>query len=245
MAYIKAEIADYGTEDTLLQKIRDLFINNTVAQFSLVEENFTKRPYSITVGYNNLRISVTGSSSSGVLLQYKIYIVTNDEATLKATTNVLYLPGSISATTTATRTAKILIAKNENDVVVNIAPYTSAMGKGAVTIVDIITVDDNEIIGYSINSTVSLTYLNVENQTTYTARPYHTAQKSETELWLDPELTFYNSSSSEYFSSTTGITGLGGGVKSSTYTTTAGDKYYCCDTNIAIKLNEEVAYEVE
>lgn len=134
MAYIKAEIADYGTEDTLLQKIRDLFINNTVAQFSLVEENFTKRPYSITVGYNNLRISVTGSSSNGALLQYKIYIVTNDEATLKTAAAVSYLSSSTSATATTTRTAKILIAKNENDVVVNIAPYTSAMGKGAVTI---------------------------------------------------------------------------------------------------------------
>ena len=245
MAYIKAEIADYGTEDTLLHKIKDLFINNKVATFTLISENFTERPYWFTVGYNNLRIEIRSNAVASTTLQNlltcSICITTNGESVQKVAGNIVY-GGNANISNPLTRTLRFLIAKNGSDVVINIASYNLALGKGEILITDIITSDGDEIIGYNVNanSTISTTYLSSNNQTSYTARPYHNVKKSDVALWLDPELPFYNSSTSEYYSASTGITGLGGATRLTTYATSKGDKYYCCDTNIAIKLGEEI-----
>lgn len=251
MAYIRADIADYGTEDTLLQKVRDLFVNNTVAPFTLVSENFIERPYTFTVSYNNLMIEIASNANSATkdtnTFLIKFYIMTDGEAVQKTNSSVAY-SSNVTASSLATRTLKFLIAKNGNDIVVNISPYTKSLGKGDIVAINITTSDNNEIIGYNMGAstiTNKLTYLSADNQITLTARPYHLAQKTEGVLWLDPELTFYKSNAGEYYSLSKGITGLGGGTRLSTYTTAEGDKYYCCDTNIAIKLGEETVYTVE
>ena len=244
MAHTKVEIADYGTEDTLLVKIKNLFINNPIAPFSLVEENFTERPYSFMVSYNKLKIEVYSNVttvSSASSLSFKIYINTNSEDVLKTGMSVSYSSSSYISNNT-TRTMRFLFAKNGNDLVINIASYSQALSKGAVSILDIIDNIDNEIIGYATSINSPLTYLNSENQTAYTIRTYHNAQKSEGVLWLDPELPFYNSNTNEYISATNGITGLGGATKLNTYTSSNGNKYYCCDNNVAINLGTEIEY---
>lgn len=242
MAYTAQTITSAGDELDFLFAVRTFFVNNQYIKFTVEEENLENYPQYFIVSVNSkLKIKVSSLAANentpASSIQFTAYAGTKQIAI----SNIIYSGSQAGASVALSRTINLFVAQKGNSVVINAANYTQLIGKGYFGA--LITQDGNsnvacwgEINVPSANSLVK--FYDPDTNIQYKILPYHTYQKAEGKLFLDPELSILNNANNEFLFSTTDIVGLGGAEAQHFYTGVNGDRYYCIMPNVAIKLEE-------
>ena len=118
----------------------------------------------------------------------------------------------------------------------NIAGYTTEIGKGTWVLFDIKT-DSNEIC--YVGATTNPGYYSVQQYrgTSSLKRDY---AKEENVFFKEDGVPLVNSNDNSYIMDLPYLTTLGGAEAQHTYTMTNGDNYYCLIDNIAVKFDTTV-----
>lgn len=241
MAYTAQTITSAGDELDFLTALRTFFVNNQDITFTVEEENLANYPQYFIVSVNaKLKIKVSSFAATEntqvSALEFTAYAGTN----ALATANIVY--GSAAAVKdNANRTISLFVAQKGNSVVINAANFTQLTGKGSFGALIIQDSNSNTVCWGTFNapSANSLSdFYDPDTNTRYKISPYHTYQKAEGQLFLDPELPVLNNANSTFLFATSDIVGLGGAETQHFYTGINGDRYYCIMPNVAIKLEE-------
>lgn len=241
MAYTAQTVTSSGTELDFLTAVRTFFVNNQDITFTVEEEDLTNYPQYFIVSVNSkLKIKVsslaTTENTSVPVLAFTAYTDTRQ----LATANVPY-GSQTAAKNDANRTISLFVAQKGNSVVINVASNFQLTGKGSFGALIIQDSNSNTVCwGTANNPTIAslVNFYDPDTNIQYKLSPYHTYQKAEGQLFLDPELPILNSANGEFLFSTTGIIGLGGAESQHFYTGINGDRYYAIMPNVAIKLEE-------
>lgn len=241
MAYTAQTVTSSGTELDFLTAVRTFFVNNQDITFTVEEEDLTNYPQYFIVSVNSkLKIKVSSlainENTQVSVFSFTAYTDTRQLAAI----NITY-GSQAAAKNDANRTINLFVAQNGNSVVINAANNAQLTGKGSFGA--LIIQDSNSNVacwGTSIVPTVSslLDFYDPDTNIRYKLSPYHTYQKAEGQLFLDPELPVLNNANSTFLFAANDIVGLGGAETQHFYTGTNGDRYYCIMPNVAIKLEE-------
>lgn len=249
MAYLKQNVSFYGTEDGFLMHLKEL-ITNSAFSINCIEENYDTLPHYILLGGDTLRLKISSEITGLTGLGYRFVVNmgfvnsgSNDIIWLVKNVYVSFLGSGVGIQTITNRQLCLLIVKTGTGTAINIGDYTNLAGKGNYTI----SVVENPDAKLCVCEQSGIYYCRAvsHNNADFTFRPYHTLKKDDNEFFLDPEAPAYNRTNNAFITNSSDITGLGGAVKSTFYTMTNGDKYYAVDSNIAIKLGEEVTIDEE
>lgn len=241
MAYTAQTITSAGDELDFLKAVRTFFINNQDITFTVEEEDLTNYPQYFIVSVNSkLKIKVASlAATQDTQVSSLAFTVYTDTRQL-ATANVTY-GSSTAAKNNANRTISLFVAQKGNSVVVNVASNSQLTGKGSFGALIIQDGNSNTVCWGTVTTPTIASLVNFYDPDTniqYKLSPYHTYQKAEGQLFLDPELPIINAANSEFLFATTDIVGLGGAEAQHFYTGTNSDRYYCIMPNVAIKLEE-------
>lgn len=249
MAYLKQNISFYGTEDGFLMHLKKL-LTNSAFSINCIEENYDTFPHYILLGGDTLRFKIC-SKLSNLSSTENDFLISMGFVN-SGSNNIIWLWEGLAVTFSSTnigiqaitnRQLGLLIIKTGTGTVINISDYSVLAGKGTLTI-SVVENPDAKLCICENNGTFYRKAVSHNNEN-FTFKPYHTLKKDDDEFFLDPEVPAFNSSNNAFITNSTDITGLGGAVKSTFYTMTNGDKYYAVDSNIAIKLGEEVTIDEE
>ena len=221
-----------------LEPSENMCLRNTVTG---EEEDLTNYPQYFIVSVNSkLKIKVsslaTTENTQVSVLAFTAYTDTRQLASAPVTYG-----SPTAAKNNANRTISLFVAQKGNSVVINVASNSQLTGKGSFGALIIQDNGNNTVCwGTNITPTIAslVNFYDPDTNIQYKLSPYHTYQKAEGQLFLDPELPILNSANSEFLFSTTGFVGLGGAESQHFYTGVNGDKYYCIMRNVAIKLEE-------
>lgn len=241
MAYTAQTVTSSGTELDFLKAVKTFFVNNQYITFTVEEEDLTNYPQYFIVSVNSkLKIKVSSlvanENTQASTLAFTAYAGTNE----LATANIVY-SSATAAKDNANRTISLFVAQKGNSVVINVASNSQLTGKGSFGALIIQDSNSNTVCWGTVNVPSAgslLSFYDPDTNTRYKISPYHTYQKAEGQLFLDPELPILNAANGEFLFSTTGIIGLGGAEAQHFYTGINGDRYYCIMPNVAIKLEE-------
>ena len=241
MAYTAQTVTSSGTELDFLTAVRTFFVNNQDITFTVEEEDLTNYPQYFIVSVNSkLKIKVASlATTENALASVLVFTAYTDTRQL-ASANVLY-GSQTAAKNEANRTTSLFVAQKGNSVVINVASNSQLTGKGSFGAL-IIQDSNSNTACWGTNSTPTigslLNFYDPDTNIQYKLSPYHTYQKTEGQLFLDPELPIINAANSEFLFATTDIVGLGGAEAQHFYTGTNSDRYYAIMPNVAIKLEE-------
>lgn len=235
--YMAKELTEYSTPSIFLNKLKEFLIGTGI--FTLVEEDFEAPVYVyFKLQYKNTVIKIQRSGSAN-RLYCDFYLLVNGNEVQKTNTS-LPMGQDSEEGKEATRNLKILLINNKNNLVFKIGGFNSLLLSNAGTVRMIVT--DNNLYSFVNSDTTSANAVNSLDES-YTYRPYHPYSKSQTELFLDPELPWTKVSDGSFYSNSIGITGLGGAECGKLYQLTNGTKYYAIFNNMAIEMGEEVNCE--
>ena len=241
MAYTAQTVASSETELDFLKAVKTFFVNNQYITFTVEKEDLTNYPQYFIVSVNSkLKIKVSSyavtENTQASALEFTAYAGTNALSTV----NITY--GSAAAVKdNANRTISLFVAQKGNSVVINVASSSQLTGKGSFGALIIQDSNSNTVCWgiVGVPTAVSLSsFYDPDTNTRYKISPYHTYQKAEGQLFLDPELPVLNNANSTFLFATSDIVGLGGAETQHFYTGINGDRYYCIMPNVAIKLEE-------
>ena len=233
--YVAKEFTEYSTISVFLNHLKEYLLGTGI--FTLVEEDFEEKENGIfKLQYKNAVIEFLGAYDGKI--HYKYYLIINDNEVAKQDGTIS--TSSSSSSTAEARSVKILLINNNNNLFFKISSYAAQM-------LDIsssprLIVTDNELYAFVSGNTTSADAVNDIDES-YTYRPYHPYSKSQTELFLDPELPWTKVSDGSFYSNSIGITGLGGAECGKIYQLADGTKYYAIFNNMAIEMGEEFVYE--
>ena len=241
MAYTAQTITSAGDELDFLTALRTFFVNNQDITFTVEEENLANYPQYFIVSVNaKLKIKVSSlaanENTQTSALAFTAYAGTN----ALATANITYSSATV-AKNDANRTISLFVTQKGNSVVINAANFTQLTGKGSFGALIIQDSNSNTACWGTadVPSASSFSsFYDPDTNTRYKISPYHTYQKAEGQLFLDPELPVLNNANSTFLFATSDIVGLGGAETQHFYTGINGDRYYCIMPNVAIKLEE-------
>ncbi len=241
MAYTAQTITSAGDELDFLKAVKTFFVNNQYITFTVEEEDSRNYPRYFIVSVNSkLKIKVSSlaanENTQASALAFTAYAGTNELATI----NITY-GSSTAVRNDANRTRRLFVAQKGNSVVINAANFTQLTGKGSFGALIIQDSNSNTVCWgtFDVPSAGSLSsFYDPDTNTRYKISPYHTYQKAEGQLFLDPELPILNNANSTFLFATSDIVGLGGAETQHFYTGINGDRYYCIMPNVAIKLEE-------
>ena len=241
MAYTAQTITSAGDELDFLDAVRSFFVNNQYVTFTVEEEDSRNYPRYFIVSVNSkLKIKVSSlaanENTQASALAFTAYAGTNELATI----NITY-GSSTAVRNDANRTIRLFVAQKGNSVVINVASNSQLTGKGSFGALIIQDGNSNTVCwGTVITPTIAslVNFYDPDTNIQYKLSPYHTYQKAEGQLFLDPELPIINVANSEFLFATTDIVGLGGAEAQHFYTGINGDRYYAIMPNVAIKLEE-------
>ena len=241
MAYTAQTITSAGDELDFLISVRTFFVNNQDITFTVEEEDLTNYPqYFIVSANSKLKIKVASLASTEDTQTAALAFTAYTDTRQLATANVTY-GSSTAAKNNANRTISLFVAQKGNSVVINVANNSQLTGKGFFGALIIQDSNSNTVCWGAVGTlTIAslLTFYDPDTNIQYKLSPYHTYQKAEGQLFLDPELPIINAANSEFLFATTDIVGLGGAEAQHFYTGTNSDRYYCIMPNVAIKLEE-------
>ena len=236
MAYEERNISIYGDEKAFFDELGTFLTTNTVAQFTKTEA-YDTTTRSISFAINGLTLKFTGLGNN-INSSPEVRIEVNSGRTGAVINTVVFASSSVGGAGTVTnRTLNLLLIRRGGDVVLNIGSRSNTIGKGTTALAVILNENNYYIHGMSGNGT-TWTFIKSDTQDVCTLSPYHTYQKAEGQLFLDPELPILNSANGTFLFATTGIVGLGGAEAQHFYTGTNSDRYYAIMPNVAIKLEE-------
>lgn len=249
MAYLKQNISFYGTEDGLLMHLKKL-LTNSAFSINCIEENYDTFPHYILLGGDTLRlkicsklVSLNASDDEIVVSMGFVNDGSNDIIWLIEDVSVKFSSSDVHIQDICNRQLGLLIVKTGTGTVINISYYGGLAGKGGSTI-SVVENPDAKLCICEGNGTFYRKAVS-HNNAIFKFTPYHTLKKDDDEFFLDPEIPAWISSNNAFITNSSSITGLGGAVKQTFYTMTNGDKYYAIDSNIVIKLGEEVTIDEE
>ena len=241
MAYTAQTITSAGDELDFLKAVRTFFINNQDITFTVEEEDLTNYPqYFIVSANSKLKIKVASLASTEDTQTAALAFTAYTDTRQLATANVTY-GSSTAAKNNANRTISLFVAQKGNSVVINVANNSQLTGKGFFGALIIQDSNSNTVCWGAVGTlTIAslLTFYDPDTNIQYKLSPYHTYQKAEGQLFLDPELPVLNNANGTFLFATTDIVGLGGAEAQHFYTGTNSDRYYCIMPNVAIKLEE-------
>ena len=236
MAYEERNISIYGDEKAFFDELGTFLTTNTVAQFTKTEA-YDTTTRSISFAINGLTLKFTGLGNN-INSSPEVRIEVNSGRTGAVINTVVFASSNVGGAGTVTnRTLNLLLIRRGGDVVLNIGSRSNTIGKGTTALAVILNENNYYIHGTSGNGT-TWTFIKSDTQDVCTLSPYHTYQKAEGQLFLDPELPILNSANDTFLFATTGFVGLGGAEGQHFYTGVNGDRYYAIKPNVAIKLEE-------
>ena len=241
MAYTAQTVTSSGTELDFLTAVRTFFVNNQDITFTVEEEDLTNYPqYFIVSANSKLKIKVASlaatENTQTSALKFTAYTYTRTLAESSVT-----FGSQAIAKNEANRTISLFVAQKGNSVVINVASNSQLTGKGFFGVLIIQDSNSNTVCWGTVNTPIIASLVNFYDPDTniqYKLSPYHTYQKAEGQLFLDPELPVLNNANGTFLFATTDIVGLGGAEAQHFYTGTNSDRYYCIMPNVAIKLEE-------
>ena len=241
MAYTAQTVTSSGTELDFLTAVRTFFVNNQDITFTVEEEDLTNYPqYFIVSANSKLKIKVASLASTEDTQTAALAFTAYTDTRQLATANVTY-GSSTAAKNNANRTISLFVAQKGNSVVINVANNSQLTGKGFFGALIIQDSNSNTVCWGAVGTlTIAslLTFYDPDTNIQYKLSPYHTYQKAEGQLFLDPELPVLNNANGTFLFATTDIVGLGGAEAQHFYTGINGDRYYAIMPNVAIKLEE-------
>ena len=244
MAYIKTEVANYGTRVTFLEALRDFFVNNSVAQFEVVSD-VTEENQTLTLEHNKLAITLsTHTTYTGTYPYLDITVASKiDSDTYSAETkysqNVVHSANDSGVE--QGRAVQIFLVKSEDSILLQIGSYNATTPSKGVTILDCGLTNGLNLIGSGrYNTSLTIPLKESQNQSTYTIRPYHTGTNDDTKLILSNSLAV-NNSAGVYSADVVGLKSAGGAKQFSCYVTDT-DSYYAVLDDVVITLGEKLDY---
>lgn len=243
MAYIKEIISVYGNKMEFATALKNFFINNEVAPFKLVSEDFVGDYPEFTVERNNLNLhfGITSYSSSSIL-----------KVSQRVSEGEYQLNGEYTFTHTQSensnainRTVKILLIKNDESLVLQIASWNAVSVSNGITIIDTNLSNNKNLIGsnlYSLSGT-NISLIETTSQLEYIARPFHIGSNVENTLILSNTLAI-NDSNDIYYANANGLISAGG-AKQFMHYTTALNSYYGVFDNICIPMGDKIEYSLD
>ncbi|MEE1282211.1 MAG: hypothetical protein UHK60_08200 [Acutalibacteraceae bacterium] len=242
MAYIKETISVYGDRKSFATALRDFFTNNEVLAFELISDETTKDVPSFIIQHNNLKLSISiGASSYGTGFGVSTKI-NEDTYSSKTEYKISHIDNDSSTDTVAYRALKILLIKNEDAIVLQVAAYNSVSVERGLTIIDTELSNGSNIIGsatYSSNNT-AIAFKETTTQLTYTPRPFHIGSNVENALILSNTLAV-NNNSGVYYANANGLISAGGAKQFNCYVTGL-NKYYGLLENVCISMGDKLEY---
>ena len=213
MAYTAQTVTSSGTELDFLTAVRTFFVNNQDITFTVEEEDLTNYPQYFIVSVNSklkIKVSSFATTENTQTSAFKFTAYTDTRTLAESTVT---FGSQAIAKDEANRTINLFVAQKGNSVVINVASNSPNIA--------------------------SLVYFyDPDTNIQYKLSPYHTYQKAEGQLFLDPELPVLNNANGTFLFATTDIVGLGGAEAQHFYTGINGDRYYAIMPNVAIKLEE-------
>lgn len=243
MAYTKTTISNYGKRADFATALKNFFINNEVAPFTLISEDLTADYPVFTVERNSLNLQFTiGGTGFPTSTQIVVSTKISDEEYVANHTSNLLCTDNGNANTECNRALQILLIKNGDTIALQIAQYNAVSVSKGITIVDTALNNGVNLIGANVYSASGTTIplKEVQNQVVYTARPFHTGSNDETTLILSNQLAF-NQSNGVYFSDTTDLISAGG-AKQFGYYITPSNTYYGLLADVCIPMGDKVEY---
>lgn len=240
MAYIKETISVYGSKLDFANALKNFFINNQIAPFELVSEDFTGEYPQITVRRNNLNLYFVISSSSALSSLKVSHRVRDGE--YKANGDYTFSHTQSESANAINRAVKILLIKNDESIVLQIASWNAVSISNGITIIDTKLLDNKNLIGSgSYNSSgTNIQLLETTSQLLYTPRPFHVGSNTENTLILSNTLAV-NDPSEVYCGNVNGLISAGGAKQFRCYVT-ALNSYYGIWNDICIAIGDKVEY---
>ena len=244
MAYIKTTISNYGDRASFATALKSFFINNELAPFELVSEDFTSDSPVFTVERNSLNLQfLIGGSGYPTSTEIKISTKNSNGDSVVINRNYMVHAENIN-NVNSNKALQILLIKNGDTVMLQIAPWNAVSVSQGVTIIDTVLNNGVNLVGVGSYSgggtTISLKA--VETQLAYIARPFHTGTNDETSLILSNQLAI-NQGNGVYFSDTTDLISAGG-AKQFGYYITALNTYYGVLTDVCIPIGDKIEHIV-
>jgi hypothetical protein len=247
MAYIKETISSNGDRTDFAKDLRDFFLNNSVAPFELLSEDFTNADQPIfEVGRNNLKL-LFQIYHAGSYAFVSVHAKKDDGSYWSQDYGDYNYTNSYDnqGSTATYRALQILLAKNEDTLMVCVAPFNSdKVYKGLNTVDTLLTNGENLIAceKYS-ESSYDLEFKEVLSQTEYTLRPFHIGSPDEATLILSNQLAV-NGNNGVYCGDSIGLKSAGGAKQFGTYATDSGT-YFAIMDDVVIPLGERAEYTSE
>ena len=241
MAYTAQTVASSETELDFLKAVKTFFVNNQYITFTVEEEDLTNYPQYFIVSVNSklkIKVSSFATTENTQTSAFKFTAYTDTRTLAESTVT---FGSQAIAKDEANRTINLFVAQKGNSVVINVASNSQLTGKGSFGALIIQDNGNNTVCwGTNITPTIAslVTFYDPDTNIQYKLSPYHTYQKAEGQLFLDPELPVLNNANGTFLFATTDIVGLGGAEAQHFYTGINGDRYYAIMPNVAIKLEE-------
>ena len=191
------------------------------------------------VQFNNLIIDMWSYSS---VIKFHYYMVYDETPTTIGTETSVTVCSRINNTNVRPLSCSLYIFYSDdgNFFALNIAGYTTQIGKGDLVLFGVKT-EDNEICYVTGSSSSSGTgYYYSVLQYRVTASLKRAYQKTENVFFKDEGVPVLKSSDNSYVMDLPYLVTLGGAEAQHTYTMTNGDNYYCLIDNIAVKFDTTV-----
>lgn len=242
MAYIKETISVYGDRKSFATALRDFFTSNEVLAFQLISDETSKEVPSFIIQHNNLNLSISigaGSYGTGFGVSTKI---NEDTYSAKSEYKISHIDNDSSTDTVAYRALQILLIKNEDTIVLQVASHNAVNVYTGLTIIDTVLSNGSNLIGsatYSLNNT-TITLKETTTQLNYVARPFHTGSNIENTLILSNTLAI-NNNSGVYYANAKGLISAGGAKQFSCYITGLNTYYGLLD-NVCIPMGDKIEY---
>lgn len=245
MAYIKTEVANYGTRVTFLEALRDFFVNNSVAKFNVVSD-VTEENQTLTLEHNKLVITLsTYTTYTGTSPYLNITVASKiGDNSYSSGTNysqkVFHSQSDFNEE--QSRAVQIFLVKSEDSILLQIGSYNATAPSKGVNILNCVLTNGLSLIGSYLSATsITTVQLNEsQGQSTYTIRPYHTGTNDDTKLILSNSLAV-NNSGGVYSADVQGLKSAGGAKQFGCYVTDT-DSYYAVFNDVVITLGDKLEY---
>jgi|GEM_PF-4056579 len=251
MAYIKANINKYGTEEDLLNAIGDFFENNTLCRFT-VSRQFDEYPHYIYADYENIRLEFrgvesAGASASAIIACLNMKIADSDSYTTINSASISVATANLPPSYINAKEINILLWFCGNSVCVAINGYNRPPERPTMLLFKSRLMTVGETIYYLNTSS----WRDSNNAASYTIYPLHCPPNDTSKLLLEKNAAVNNATMNTYVDNieNAGII-IGTGIAQGTYYNIGGNVYLpivSVATNrlLSIAMGEEVTYNAD
>lgn len=243
MAYIKTSIENYGQRADFAQALKNFFVNNEVAPFEVVIEDFVSTYPTFTVERNNLNIKFSIGSSTNQSTTSVVVSSKNSEDVYVTNLTTSYVHAAQDNTTgNSSRKLQLLLAESDGTILFQLSAWNAESVSKGITVVDATLTNGENMIGTGMYSSTAtaLTFKEVTTQQSYTLRPFHIGTNDETKLIMSNQLAV-NDSNGVYLAEVSGLQSAGGAKQFSFYTTEL-NTYYGLIADVCMPVGDKIEY---